>query len=281
MLLDANRNGGDSRALPSSAMLEVIDKGHCTAAHPVPLLFVHGGWHGAWCWDEHFLDFFAEHGFRAAAVSLRAHGKSATSQRLRTCSIADYVDDVKTAADQLGGEPVVVGHSMGGFVVQKFLQTRRAPAAVLVASAPPQGTVRASLRLIARHPWSAFIKPDTFGNTLDVVNTPKLARGHLFCAQTPEQVVVDCVARLQPESARAMNQMMFGNLPEPERITSPLLVLGAVDDGLFKQDEVRATARVYGADVVFFPDMGHDMMLEPGWQAVAERIVQWLGHRGL
>jgi pimeloyl-ACP methyl ester carboxylesterase len=40
------------------------------------------GWHGAWCWDEHFLDFFAEHGFRAAAVSLRAHGKSATSQRL-------------------------------------------------------------------------------------------------------------------------------------------------------------------------------------------------------
>jgi hypothetical protein len=36
-------------------MLEVIDKGSCSHAHPVPLLFVHGGWHAAWCWD-HFLD---------------------------------------------------------------------------------------------------------------------------------------------------------------------------------------------------------------------------------
>jgi hypothetical protein len=30
-------------------MLEVIDKGSCSDAHPVLLLFVHGGWHGAWC----------------------------------------------------------------------------------------------------------------------------------------------------------------------------------------------------------------------------------------
>ncbi len=120
-------------------MLDVIDKGHCTAAHPVPLLFVHGGWHAAWCWEDHFLDFFAENGFRAVAVSLRAHGKSATSQRLRTCSIADYVDDVRTAAAGLDIQPVIVGHSMGGFVVQKFLETHHAPACVLMASAPPNG----------------------------------------------------------------------------------------------------------------------------------------------
>jgi len=37
-------------------VLEVIEKGQCTETHPVPLLFVHGAWHGAWCWDEHFLD---------------------------------------------------------------------------------------------------------------------------------------------------------------------------------------------------------------------------------
>jgi pimeloyl-ACP methyl ester carboxylesterase len=50
-------------------MLEVIDKGRCTDAHPVPLLFVHGAWHGAWCWDEHFLDLFADKGYRALAVN--------------------------------------------------------------------------------------------------------------------------------------------------------------------------------------------------------------------
>jgi pimeloyl-ACP methyl ester carboxylesterase len=45
-------------------MLEVIDKGSVSDVHPVPLLFVHGAWHAAWCWDEYFLDFFAENGYR-------------------------------------------------------------------------------------------------------------------------------------------------------------------------------------------------------------------------
>ena len=70
-------------------MLEVIDKGSCTDAHPVPLLFVHGGWHAAWCWDDHFLDFFAAAGYRAVALSLRGHGTSPTTKPVRKVSIGD------------------------------------------------------------------------------------------------------------------------------------------------------------------------------------------------
>jgi hypothetical protein len=32
---------------------------------------------------------------------------------------------------------------------------------------------------------------------------------------------------------------------------------------------------------VIFPGMGHNMMLEPGWPAVAQRIDDWLVARGL
>jgi pimeloyl-ACP methyl ester carboxylesterase len=121
-------------------MLEVIDKGSCTEAHPAPLLFVHGVAHAAWCWDEHFLDFFADKGYRALAVSIRGHGGSPTSKPLRKCSIADYIDDVDAVADTLPTRPVVIGHSMGGFVVQKYLESHHAPASVLVASFPPGGS---------------------------------------------------------------------------------------------------------------------------------------------
>ena len=262
-------------------MQEVIDKGRCTAAHPVPLLCVHSGWHAAWCWDEHFLDYFAENGFRAVAVSLRGHGESPTPKPLPTCSIGDYVDDVKAAAALLDSEPIVVGHSMGGFVVQKFLESHHAPAGVLMASAPPRGTLRASLRHSARHPWTGLLKPITVGSTLGVVGTPRLVRAHLFCAHTPEHVVVDCAARLQPESGRVLREMMFRDLPAPELISTPMLVLGAADDRALRQDEIRATAQAYDTDAHFFSDMGHDMMLEPGWREVAERIIEWLGHRGL
>jgi len=83
-------------------MLELIDKGSVTDAHPTPLLFVHGGCHAAWCWDEHFLDYFASQGFRAVAVSLRAHGGSASDKPLRKVSVADFVDDEQSDAAQLG-----------------------------------------------------------------------------------------------------------------------------------------------------------------------------------
>jgi hypothetical protein len=43
----------------------------------------------------------------------------------------------------------------------------------------------------------------------------------------------------------------------------------------------RDIARAYRTEAEFFPDMGHNMMLEPGWQAVAERIDSWLGGQGL
>jgi pimeloyl-ACP methyl ester carboxylesterase len=54
------------------------------------------------------------------------------------------------------------------------------------------------------------------------------------------------------------------------------MVVGAGHDGCFTLNEVRATARAYGTEAVVFPDMGHDMMIEPGWRDVAERIRSWL-----
>ena len=53
------------------------------------------------------------------------------------------------------------------------------------------------------------------------------------------------------------------------------------EDGAHTRSEILATARAYGTEAVFFPDMGHNMMLEPGWAAVAQCIDTWLGRRGL
>ena len=97
-----------------------------------PLLFVHGAYSAAWCWQEHFLGFFAAAGFPSYAVSLSGHGKSRGRKILDHLSIDDYVRDVEEAASGLRGSPVLIGHSMGGFVVQKALERRVAPAAVLM-----------------------------------------------------------------------------------------------------------------------------------------------------
>lgn len=87
---------------------------------------MHGGQHAAWCWEEHFLDFFAADGYRAIELSLSGHGTSTNSKPPQACSIADYVEDVRSVADQLPQAPVVIGHSLGGFVVQKYLDSHPA-----------------------------------------------------------------------------------------------------------------------------------------------------------
>jgi pimeloyl-ACP methyl ester carboxylesterase len=262
-------------------MLEVIEKGLSRQSHPVPLLFVHGAWHGAWCWDEHFLDFFADHGYRVVAVSLRGHGNSPAPKRMQFCSIADFVDDVESVAAGLPTRPVVIGHSMGGFVIQKYLELHEAPAGILLASEPPTGAGAFLWRYTKRHPWSAIRSMFTT-KSLQGFNTPQRAREYFYSAKTPESDVVRFTAQLGEECAGrlTLDQTVY-KLPDPGSVTTPMLVLGAERDGCFTTEEVHATSRAYRTEAEIFASMGHNMMLEPGWQAVAERIDGWLSGQGL
>jgi len=76
--------------------------------------------------------------------------------------------------------------------------------------------------------------------------------------------------------------MLFLNLVKTKHVNRvPMLVLGAEYDTIVSQREIRRTAAVYGAEAEIFAGMGHDMMLEPGWRAVAERIAGWLSVNAL
>ena len=119
--------------------LEVVTKAPESTAHSTPILFVHGMWHAAWCWAEHFLPYFARRGYRCYALSLRGHGSSDGHKRLRWTSLTDYVSDVRQVVRRIQPALALVGHSMGGMVVQEMLELNGAPAAVLLASAPPGG----------------------------------------------------------------------------------------------------------------------------------------------
>ena len=257
-------------------MREVIDKGSCSEAHPSPLLFVHGSWHGAWCWDEHFLDFFADKGYRAVALSLRGPGASPGKERLRWTRLREYVDDVAETAAQLPTQPVLVGHSMGGFVIQKYLEHHTAAGAILVASVPPTGVLRVTLRVARRYPVP-FAKLNASMRLAPLVATPELVRDLFFSASTPDEQINTYQQRLQDEGYRGFLDMLALDLVKTKRVNRvPMLVLGAEDDYIVSQRQIRRTAAVYGAEAEIFPNMGHDMILEPGWAAVAERIHAWL-----
>jgi pimeloyl-ACP methyl ester carboxylesterase len=239
-----------------------------------PVVFVHGAWHGAWCWERHFLPYFARHGHQSYAFDLRGHGGSTGADRLRHTRIADYVDDLGRVVEDLGGAPVVVGHSLGGTVVQKYLETRSAAAAVLLASVPAAGGLGTAVRLAARHPVT-MLKATVSRSLRPIVATPERAREAFFSPGIADARLAAFFSRLQDESYAAFLDVVVRVRPRPDRVRTRMLVLGADRDTFITRQEVRATARAYGTTAAFFP-MAHDMMLEEGWQAVADHILRWI-----
>jgi pimeloyl-ACP methyl ester carboxylesterase len=244
------------------------------------LLFVHGAFAGAWCWDEFFLPWFAARGYDAHAVSLRGHGGSGGRGALDESSIADYVADVRLVAEGLAEPPVLIGHSMGGFVVQKYLELHAPLAAVLMASVPPRGLAGPGLSLAVWKPAAAFGMGSiqSFGESWA---SPDAMQEALFSSALGTTQAFGYLARMGPESTRAMLDMYGGDLPDPGlRADCPIFVTGAAEDVLIPSAFVRATARSYDAPHHVFDDLGHLMMLDAGWEAVAEHLHEWLRQNG-
>lgn len=242
--------------------------------HAAPLLFVHGAFAGAWVWDEHFLPWFAAQGFSAHALSLRGHGGSTGRERIDWLSVHDYVEDVAAAVADLGAAPVLIGHSMGGFVVQKYLEHHAVPAAVLMCSVPPQGLVAAQFSLLFEKPGLMVEINRLLGGgdvALDVL------REALFAQEVSDETLRRYYRLMQPESQRAIWDMSMFGLPNLKAMhRPPLLVLGAEKDVLIPPFLVQSTARTYGVGDRIFRGLGHGVMLEKDWQHVAETIRDWL-----
>ena len=74
------------------------------------------------------------------------------------------------------GVQLLIGHSLGGFVVQKYLESHDAPGAVLLASIPPSGVTGFLLRAYMRHPWYTTRAIATTKSLCGIGGTPELAR---------------------------------------------------------------------------------------------------------
>jgi pimeloyl-ACP methyl ester carboxylesterase len=261
--------------------LEILRRTPRGGARAAPLLFVHGAYAGAWCWDEHFLAYFAERGYDAHAVSLRGHAGSRTDIPLDALGMTDYVADVVEAASRLEARPVLIGHSMGANVVQRAARTVNARAMALLAPVPPQGLALSGWSLAARDPslFGALAAVQLGGNGSPAL--PRL-RDWLLSSSVTEKDAARYLRRMQRESQRALMDLAWPqHVWIAPSIGVPVLVIGARDDAFFPIAMVEESARFHGVAPIIVDDMAHVMMLEPEWRTAADRIAEWLDRRGL
>ncbi len=262
--------------------LELVSHTPDVVTRHTPLLFVHGAWHAAWCWEEHFAPYFASKGFTTYSMSLRGHGHSRGKANSRWNSMNDYMEDLRDIIHELPQPPVIVGHALGAFLVQRYLETETAPATVLMAPAPANGAWLLTAFGLREVPLGVLAAGLTL-NTWSIVGTPERARRAFFSPDIPEKDLLHYFVKLRNESFRTYLELMFFRR-NPEAVRQrgiPTLIVGGERDRMFPPRTLEKYAQTLGADLRIIPETAHNIMLEPRWQEAADTIIEWLTSRGL
>ena len=241
------------------------------ASHAHPIVLVHGGCHGSWCFAE-WQRWFAARGWRSAALDWRSHGASAPMEQqdwLRR-PITAVSEDIEIAVARLaeltGTAPVVVGQSMGGLATLAYAAAAaQDPAAIaLLAPVLPRSFAPepVDLEIDMDHPWGP----------------PPLEVAHqLFWPRVDEETAKKYYALLQPESpAAAWQATRWTAEVDVTAVRAPSLVVAAGDDVLAPGNHVRALGRAIGAYEITREDLGHCLSLDPSWEDLIAQIEAWL-----
>ena len=94
----------------------------------------------------------------------------------------------------------------------------------------------------------------------------------MFREDVPPQKMNEVISLLQDESFLAFLEMGFLKLPKIKQLPVPVLIIGAENDYLISVADTRRMARRYGLSSHIIEGASHCLMLETGWEEVAEDI---------
>lgn len=251
-----------------------------------PLVFVHGAFCGGWAFDG-FREHFEAAGFETHAPNLPHHERGADLEALAQTGVKDYAEAIAAYAKKLSAPPVLVGHSLGGLVVQLAAAQLPIEGLVLLAPSAPWGVMPTTmeehgnqfgLTMLGDY-WRRPIPPDyrvARSNTIDRLSHDDARR---------------VFARFVPESGRAVREAMqwwldssMATQAPVYRIAAPVLALAGGRDRVNSASTVRRLiARFPPGQAHFheFPEMSHWLVGEPEANEVAAMVLAWMQARGI
>jgi alpha-beta hydrolase superfamily lysophospholipase len=252
--------------------------------------------HGVGCtgsaWDV-YAPAFRARGYRVQTPTLKAdlRVRANPSAALNAVTLEDYVDEAEGWARGIetdtGAVPILMGHSMGGLIVQKLMERGIGAAGVLVTPAAPAGVGKPSLPVVF-----------TFANIL--FTSKSETKPHKVWRAGFDWGVLNCVPKARHDAIYAEavydSGLVYQALGSPakdphrtafvdeSRIAAPMLVIAGSLDRATPAANVRAVAAKYagsGADLVEYSNHGHWIVDEPGSEQVIGDIAAWLEQQDL
>jgi len=252
------------------------------------IVFIHGMYMNSLCWEQ-WIPYCRAKGYRCLAPDwpgrnqpvdvLRKNHPDLQLGRLTLSRVIGHFTDIIGKLDE---KPVIIGHSMGGLVVQLLLQKDLAAAGVAINSAPPMGVFTVKWSFLKSN-WPHITPFASQGTPIEMtferfqytfVN--KMARAQQRAAY--ERYVV-------PESRRVPRESLTARVdfkkPHP-----PLLLIAGSDDNIIpaslnksNYDKYEPSASV--TDFKAFAGRTHFIIGQKDWEEVADYILDWLNDNGV
>ncbi|KAK9105771.1 hypothetical protein Scep_022615 [Stephania cephalantha] len=256
-----------------------------------PLVFVHGSFHAAWCWAEHWLPFFSGSGFDCYAVSLLGQGESDAPPGSAAGTLQTHADNVANFIEkEVRSPPVLLGHSFGGLIVQSYISDMingqfsgnsnpKLAGAALVCSVPPSGNSGLVWRYLFSKPVAAFKVTLSLAAKGFATSLP-LCKETFFSKEMDDHLAQSYQELMKESSRMSLFDLKRLNASLPVRSVPKssvnILVVGASNDFIVDNEGLCETAKFYGVIPICVEGVAHDIMLDCSWEKGARVILSWL-----
>ena len=249
------------------------------------VVFIHGLYVNSRCWDG-WKQRFEAAGYTVLTPDWPVHAgdpaalRASPPEGLRALGLEDVVDHFREIVKSSATPPILIGHSMGGLIVQILLSEGLGQAGVAIDSAPPKGVF-------------------SFAPSFARSNSASLTPGKRPVLLAPRKFHYAFANNLSKEASAGFYQALV--VPESRLATrgpltaagevdfdakhAPLLMLAGGNDhitpaGMNKKNAEKYDPAAGRVDFEVLDGRSHLTLGEPGWEAVADRVLGWLGALG-
>ncbi|MFT3911627.1 MAG: alpha/beta hydrolase [Ferruginibacter sp.] len=249
------------------------------------IVLVHGNFVNDLTWKA-WKQYYEQKGYTVHTPANPGHAGNPEDLRknehpdLAKTNFKDVVDNIARLIDTLPEKPLVIGHSMAGMAVLKLTDLNKVAAAVSIDGAPPKNVFPPFQTLKTVLPAFGFLSgkknymgsrkwyDNAFFNTLPTEEKEKMFN----------QFAV-------PESYAVSRQLVldaYSNI-DFKKSHTPILFIGGGNDHIFPASLTKKIAGKYKdpnstVDLTIFDGKSHFIAGEPGWEKVADYILDWYEH---
>ena len=246
------------------------------------IILIHGNFVANNSWTE-WKKFYEQKGYTAYTPANPGHEGNPADLRAKVhpnlvkTGFIDIVNNISRLIDSLPEKPLVIGHSMAGMATLKLVELGKAAAGVSIDGAPPKNIFPPFQTLKTVLPAFGFFSFKKY--FMGSRNWYNNAFFNTIPAEEKEKAFEEFAV---PESYKVSRELVlnsFSNI-DFKKTHVPILFVGGGSDNIFPAALTKKIAGSYKdavsrVDIKIFEGKSHFICGEPGWENVAQYILDW------